>query len=115
MPKMMLARKLWAYGTQFDYFDDPHCVGFTRLGHPSRSGGHGLAVVMTNGWEFARKKMFVGRHHAGELWTDLLRWCPGHVVIDEAGWGDFPVGHRSVTIWVNSGAVGREMVDSFVL
>ncbi|KAL2014926.1 hypothetical protein VTK56DRAFT_6819 [Thermocarpiscus australiensis] len=115
LPKMMLARKLWAYGTQYDYFDQPHCVGFTRVGHPSRSGGNGLAVVMTNAWEYASKRMFVGERHKGEVWTDLLRRCPGQVVIGPDGWGLFPVGHRSVAVWVNAAATGREMVDSFIL
>ncbi|KAK3689315.1 alpha-amylase-like protein [Podospora appendiculata] len=114
LPKMMLARNLWAYGTQFDYFDDPHCVGFTRTGHPSLSGGHGLAVVVTNSWEFASKPMYVGRQHAGEVWTDLLKWCPGVVKISSNGWGEFPVAHRSVSVWVNLKAPGRQMVDSFV-
>ncbi|KAL2022916.1 hypothetical protein VTK56DRAFT_4131 [Thermocarpiscus australiensis] len=29
--------------------------------------------------------MFVGRQQAGEAWTDLLRWCPGRVVIGADG------------------------------
>ncbi|KAK3938965.1 glycoside hydrolase superfamily [Diplogelasinospora grovesii] len=114
LPKMVLARQLWAYGTQVDYFDQPHCIGFTRFGHASRSGGAGLAVVMTNAWQYAAKSMCVGRRHAGERWTDLLCWCPGEVVIDANGWGDFPVGHRSVAVWVNRDAQGRDFVDSFV-
>ena len=112
---MMLARKLWAYGSQYDYFDEPNCVGFTRVGHSSQSGGNGLAVVMANSWEYAMKRMFVGNQHAGETWTDLLRWCPGQVVIDSEGWGAFLVGHRSVAVWVNAAAEGRDMVDNFVL
>ncbi|KAL2150430.1 hypothetical protein VTH82DRAFT_6993 [Thermothelomyces myriococcoides] len=115
LPKMMLARRFWAYGSQYDYFDEPHCVGFTRVGHSSQSGGHGLAVVMTNAWEYAIKRMFVGKQHAGEIWTDLLKWCPGRVTIDEDGWGLFPVGHRSVAVWVNTQAVGRELADTFAL
>lgn len=72
-------------------------------------------MVMTNAWEHATKSMFVGRQHAGEAWTDLLRWCPGQVVIRDDGWGDFPVGHRSVAVWVNSQADGRAEVDTLVL
>ncbi|KAK4183137.1 alpha-amylase [Podospora australis] len=113
LPKMMLARKLWAYGTQYDYFGESHCVGFTRCGHVSQSRGDGVAVVMTNAWECASKRMFVGRQHAGEIWTDLLKWCFGQVVIDGEGWGVFPVGPRSVSVWVNSTAEGRAGVDSF--
>ena len=116
LPRLMLARRLWAYGTQTDYFaDDARCVGFSRAGHPAHSGGAGLAVVMTNGWEHARKAMFVGARHAGEAWTDVLRWCPGRVIIDDAGWGVFPVAPRSVSVWVSESAPGRDLVDSFVL
>jgi alpha-amylase len=112
---MMLARKLWAYGSQYDYFDDPDCVGFTRFGHSSQSDGNGLAVVMTNAWEYKEKAMFVGTRHAGETWTDVLKWWPGQVVIGADGWGLFPVGHRSVGVWVNAAATGRDKVDSLVL
>lgn len=115
LPKMLLARKLWAYGSQYDYFDEPNCVGFTRVGHSSQSNGNGLAVIMTNSWEYAMKRMFVGKQHAGEIWTDLLKWCPGQVGIDADGWGVFTVGHRSVALWVSAAAEGRAMVDDFVL
>lgn len=108
IPRMMLARKYWAYGTQYDYFDEPHCVGFTRLGHPSRSGGDGLAVIMTNSWEYATKKMYVGTEHAGEVWTDFLKWCPGQVVISSEGWGTFFTGARSVSVWVNDAAESKK-------
>ncbi|KAK0612076.1 alpha-amylase-like protein [Immersiella caudata] len=115
IPKMMLARQLWAYGSQYDYFDDASCVGFTRHGHPSRSGGNGLAVLVVNSWECKSKRMFVGEQHAGEVWTDLLKWCPGSVVIDDAGWGEFMVAYRGVSVWANRAAEGREFVDEFVL
>ncbi|KAK3400442.1 glycoside hydrolase superfamily [Sordaria brevicollis] len=115
LPKLMLARRLWAYGTQHDYFDHPHCVGFTRTGHYSQGGGAGVAVVMANWWEHASKRMYVGVEHAGECWTDLLKFVPGEVVIDEEGWGVFPVAARSVAVWVNKEAEGREGVDAFEL
>ncbi|KAK4149463.1 alpha-amylase [Chaetomidium leptoderma] len=114
LPKLMLARKLWAYGSQYDYFDEPNCIGFTRVGHRAQSGGDGLAVVMTNAWEHARKTMFVGKHHAGEVWTDVLMWCPGHVVIGADGWGVFPVARQSVAVWVNIDAPARNMVCSYI-
>lgn len=115
LPKLMLARRLWGYGTQHDYFDHPHCVGFTRTGHYSQSGGAGVACVMANWWEHASKRMYVGVEHAGEVWTDLLKFCPGEVVIDEEGWGVFPVAARSVAVWVSKEAEGREGVDAFEL
>ncbi|EAA30628.3 Amy1 [Neurospora crassa OR74A] len=115
LPKLMLARRLWAYGTQYDYLDHPHCVGFTRTGHYSQSGGAGVACVMANWWEHASKRMYVGVEHAGEVWTDVLKFCPGEVMIDESGWGVFPVAARSVAVWVSRDAEGREGVDAFEL
>ena len=116
MPRLMLARKLWAYGTEVSYFSDSTtCIGFTRFGHPSRSGGAGLAVVANIAWRYDRKRMCVGRRHAGERWTDVLGQVWGEVVVDETGYGTFSVGPRGVTVWVNKEAKGREIVESFVL
>lgn len=115
LPKLVLARRKYAYGPQLDYFDEPDCIGFTRLGHRSQSGGAGLAVILSNGWEFTAKRMNVGKHHAGEQWTDILRWCWGEVVIDENGWGAFPVSPRSVSVWASKTASGREHLDELLL
>lgn len=115
LPKLILARKYWAYGTQVDYFDDAKCIGFTRSGHSSRSSGDGLAAIMTNDWQFKTKRMYVGRVHAGEVWTDLLQWCPGEVSIDLNGWGEFLVCPRSVSIWVYKEAFNRKFVDEYNL
>ncbi len=105
VPRLMLARKLWAYGTELAYFSDSaSCIGFTRSGHPSRSGGAGLAVVVNTAWRFDTKRMCVGRHHAGERWTDLLEQMCGETVIDESGYGTFSVGARGATVWVNKDA-----------
>ena len=46
LPDLTLARKLYAYGEQDDYFDEANCIGFARRGtwdHPA-----GLACVMSN-------------------------------------------------------------------
>lgn len=115
LPKLLLARKMYAYGTQIDYFDQPDCVGFTRFGHPSHSRGAGLAVVVNIGWTFAMKRMYVGRQHAGERWTDLLRVTWGEILIDQQGYGVFPVGPRGVAVWADRAAEGRWYLDQFVL
>ena len=117
IPRLMLARRLWAYGTQIDYLDgdDPRCIGFTRTGHPAQAGGAGLAVLMTSAWEYRSMRMFVGRRHAGERWTDVLRWCPGVVPIDADGFGVFPVACRSVSVWVSESAPGRAAAESVAL
>lgn len=111
----MWIRQMYAYGPQIDYFDKPNCIGFTRLGHPLQADGAGLAVVISNGWEVTSKKMNVGKQHAGERWTDTLRWSWGEVVIDENGWGVFHVGPRSVSVWAAKTAIGRQVLDVLVL
>ena len=70
---------------------------------------------MSNSWEVGEKRMNVGKQHAGEIWTDVLKWCWGEVVIDEEGRGDFGVGPRSVSVWVDKRAVGRQKVDGLIL
>lgn len=122
----MLARKLWAYGPGREYFDDAGCVGFTRLGlaeaeaeagrdRDSADGNaskrEGLAVIVNIGTGYAVKKMFVGTERRGQRFTDLLGFAWGEVEVDEEGWGVFPVGPRSVCVWLNSQAVGREKVE----
>jgi alpha-amylase len=112
---MILTRRLYAYGTQLDYLDKPNCIGFTHFGHPSKSGGAGLAVIMTNSLEAIDKRMNVGKQHAGERWTDILRYCWGEVIIGEDGWGVFGVGPRSVSVWASKTAFDRERLDELVL
>jgi len=103
--KMMLARKLYSYGKQADYFDYETCVGWVRYGTWDRR--FGCAVVVSNagpGW----KRMHVGEMHAGEKWTDVLGWEQGEVVIGGDGVGEFRCGGTSVSVWVNKEAEGRE-------
>jgi len=115
LSRLVAARKLYAYGPQRDYFDHADCIGWTRLGHPSRSNGAGLAVLMTNSWSCQRKRMFVGHKHVGERWIDLLGWAWGEVVIDHHGFGTFPVGHRSVGVWTNAAAPEVHKITHFVM
>lgn len=70
---------------------------------------------MNVGWIFAVKRMCVGAKHAGERWTDLLKWKWGTVEIDSQGYGKFPVGPRAVAVWVWEGAEGRGLVEGFEL
>lgn len=102
---IVLARKLYAYGDQEDYWDNPNCIGFVRRGneeHPS-----GLACVMSNA-ENSEIKMAVGKEHSGETWTDVLGWQQDEVKIDDDGYGLFPCPGTSVAIWVKKDANGRD-------
>jgi alpha-amylase len=115
IPKLVLTRRLYAYGDELTYMDEPNCIGFTRCGDSSRSAGAGLAVVINNSWKARTKMMDVGKNHAGEDWTDILCWCLGEVSVDSNGYGNFYVGPRSVSVWVSRNAAGREQLDDFVL
>jgi alpha-amylase len=102
---MALARRLYAYGDQEDYWDNPNCIGFVRRGttdHPQ-----GLACVMSNA-ENNEIKMSVGTEHKGEIWTDVLGWQTDEVKIEDDGYGLFPCPGTSVSIWVKKDAPGRE-------
>ena len=105
LPDLCLARKLYAYGEQHDYFDSAHCVGWTRVGTWDRP--YGLACVMSND-KPNRKRMYVGEAHAGELWTDILGWEPFEVQIDKYGYGLFSCRGNWVAVYVNRAAAGRE-------
>ena len=73
-----------------------------------------MAVILNNGWCFAKKAMYVGRQCAGQQWTDIMDWAWGEVIIDENGIGVFPVGHRSMGVWVNGKAEGRTKLNRLI-
>ena len=105
LPELCLARKLYAYGEQRDYFDSPHCIGWTRLGTWDRP--YGLACLMSNGRPNG-KRMYVGEARRGEVWTDVLGWEPRGVEIDTYGYGMFTCQGNWVAVYVNRRAEGRE-------
>ncbi|QRW19955.1 alpha-amylase [Rhizoctonia solani] len=98
------ARKLFAYGSTWDAWDHPNCIGWVRSGDKDHDG---CAVVLCNGSE-GIKWMPVGKEHAGDRWTDLLKWHPGEVIINQDGWGEFRCSAGSVSIWTKTNARGRE-------
>jgi alpha-amylase len=102
---IILARSLYAYGAKNDYFDEANCIGWVRLGTWDKPDG--LACVMSNAGP-GQRKMFVGKEHVGESWTDVLGWEQGEVKIDDEGFGEFKCPGVSVSIWVNAAAQGRD-------
>lgn len=105
LPSLTLARKLYAYGEQDEYFDTENCLGWVRRGTWDRKWG--CAVVMSNAGP-DEKRMAVGEMHAGEVWTDILGWSDREVTIEDDGFGLFPCGGTSVSIFVNRDAEGRD-------
>jgi alpha-amylase len=113
LAKLMLARKLLAYGDMVEYLDQADCVGFTRLGNASHSDG--LAVIMANGLETTWKTMNVGDGRQGEEWTDLLGNYNSTVVIPHDGNARFPCAAASVSVWCNGASTDRANIDGLAL
>ena len=91
-------RKDYAYGIQHDYIDDNSIIGWTREGDDEHENS-GLAAVITVSTGGA-KRMYVGRHHKGEIWKDATNQIGDRVVIDENGFGTFRVLDGSYSIWL---------------
>ena len=91
LDKLLKARKDFAYGTQHDYFDDAHVVGWTRE--------NGLAALISNGDMGGSKKMFVSEKHSGKTFVDVTGNVSGEVKIAEDGNGDFTVNGNSYSVW----------------
>jgi alpha-amylase len=102
---LILARKLFAYGDQEDYWDDANLIGFVRRGTWDKPAG--LACLMSNKGP-GEIRMSVGIEHAGETWSDVLGWEEGEVKIDDEGYGVFKCPGTSVAVWVKSDAQGRD-------
>ncbi|KAJ5794270.1 CAZyme family GH13 [Penicillium paradoxum] len=99
LPLLMQARKLYAYGEQQDYFNLPNCIGFVRYGNARHLSG--LACVISNAGAGVQR-MYVGKRHAYEEWTDLLHPEIKRIVIDKKGYGCFSVKAMNVGVWINS-------------
>lgn len=94
--QFLAARRNHAYGDQYDYFDHPNCIGWTRRGNPEHPGG--MAVVLSNS-EDGSKRMETGSPDT--TYTDLTEHDSGSVTTDESGWGEFRCKSRSVSVWVS--------------
>ena len=97
-PRLLRARKEYAYGEEVDYFDHPNTIGFVRLGDSGHADS-GLAVVISNG-EDGEKTMSVGENRKGEVWHEITGSVKDTVTIDEEGKGCFLVKGGKLAVWV---------------
>ena len=95
LDKLLDIRLNLAYGEQKDYFDDEHCIAWTRSG---KDNGQPIAVILTNN-QANSKRMYVGENWAGKEFKDYLGNNSSAVIIEEDGWADFPVAEKSVSVW----------------
>lgn len=80
-------------GELYDMLDDAHVIGW------SYDGNVPAAIVMTNRHQSV-KKMYVGKHHAGKRFKDLMEHITELVTIDDKGIGYFPVETKSCSVYV---------------
>lgn len=107
LPSLMLARKLFAYGSQTDYMDSMSCIGWTRSGTHDRPGCVVILSIVKIG-KWTTKTMRAGK--PGEKWVDILSEEPERrpeVVIDEEGCGKFAVRGRGVGVYVREDLLRR--------
>jgi alpha-amylase len=93
--KLLRARREYAWGPQYDYFDHWNRVGWTRLGddrHPKA-----MAVLLSDGPE-GTKWMEVGKPNT--RFVDTTEHVKQPVVTNEHGWGEFRCNGGSVSVWV---------------
>ena len=95
LDKLLDIRLNLAYGEQTDYFDEANCIGWTLQG---KDNGQPIAVLISND-QATSKSMFVGPEWAGREFSDYLGNCSQTVIIDDQGWGEFPVEEKSVSVW----------------
>jgi len=93
--QFLFVRKKYAYGDQYDYFDHPNCIGWTRIDNKNNLGG--IAVIMSNGRD-GRKKMQTAS--ANTTYIDLTKHIEESVVTNEGGWGEFRCNGGSVSVWI---------------
>ncbi|MCU7615335.1 alpha-amylase [Chryseobacterium sp. GMJ5] len=93
---LLKARKENAYGIQRDYFEDANCLGWIREGDDIHKG---CAVVLSNK-EAYHKPMEMGEKYIGQTFYDLLGRSEEKIIIDEQGWGNFPVPAGNVSVWI---------------
>jgi alpha-amylase len=95
LDKFLFVRQTYAYGAQYDYFDHPNTVGWTRLGDDEHPGG--MAVLLSNG-EDGRKLMEVG--HPNRTYIDITDHVDETITTDDRGWAEFRCNGGSVSVWV---------------
>ncbi|MEM9002494.1 MAG: alpha-amylase, partial [Cyanobacteria bacterium P01_F01_bin.86] len=92
--KLLYARKHYAYGDQYDYFDHENMIGWTRLGdaeHP-----RAMAVLLSAG-PGGSKWMEVGKPNT--KFVDLTGHIQDAIYTNEWGWAEFHCHGGSVSVW----------------
>jgi alpha-amylase len=93
--RLLFARKNFAYGPQYSYFDHPDIIGWTRLGDADHA--EAMAVILSDG-PGGSKWMEVGKRNA--TFYDITEHIKEPVYSNADGWGEFRCNGGSVSVWV---------------
>ncbi|MGB3533397.1 MAG: alpha-amylase [Microcoleaceae cyanobacterium] len=93
--KFLYARRHFAYGAQYDYFDHFNTIGWTRLGNTEHP--QAMAVIMSDG-AGGDKWMEVGKPNT--KFIDLTEHITEPICTNEWGWAQFRCNGGSVSVWV---------------
>lgn len=96
--KFLHVRRTYAYGEQYDYFDNANCIGWTRTGDPEHPGG--MAVVLSNG-DAGAKHMETAAPET--TFVDITEYVSEPVTTDSEGKAEFRCNGGSVSVWVPQG------------
>lgn len=125
--RLVKARELFAHGEQEDYFAtgvlsrmseasarETSCIAWQRRWRHDTHGLASLVVLLSISWTWKKRRIMVGKECAGQIFTDLMGWSWSGVRIGDDGFGLFPVGPRSITVWTRRDLPGRIEVDDLV-
>lgn len=101
LDKMLTLRKYFAYGEQYDYFNDRNVIGFTRTGDVDHANS-GLAVVMSDA-KGGCIQMNVGKKLANTVFYDCTGNLSETIYVDSEGNGIFYCKDGSVSVWIKQG------------
>lgn len=102
LDRLLKARQHFAYGPQYDYFNHPNRVGWTRLG--TEANPRAMAVMLSNG-PGGGQWMEVGRPNT--TFYDLTGHIPDTITTNGDGWGEFRCNGGSVSVWVEDHPILR--------
>ncbi|MGF1520236.1 MAG: alpha-amylase [Nodosilinea sp.] len=106
LDRLLVGRRHFAYGPQYDYFDHPNVVGWTRLGSDDHPWA--MAVLLSNGEE-GRKWMEVGKPNT--VFYDLTGHIQQSITTNDDGWAEFRCHGGSVSVWVEENPILRPLLS----
>ena len=96
--QLLYTRRNNAYGEQINYFDNPNMIAIYRKGKDDDGNTGCVAVLSNNG--AGEKIIELGKHRAGQIWTEITGSGFENISIDENGIGTFKVEHEKISVWI---------------